>query len=207
MKAINKEFEFYLRQDNKVTTNPEDSQRIKKVKNKNVDYTAETDDPDEIAEGLALLAQKTLCGDAFAYSIEFNVLRNAIADWKFRQRCNFMAEDRLYESYITSIQYLNDKEARVTLGAYRYTLTDKFKELRKNKKAIGDTFNGIAVSNRLGSTAFWFTQEDGNLYLNYPDGTTPPTFYIEDGNLYVEYTTATAPDYEVESDGELVYHY
>jgi len=200
-------WEFYLRQDNKVTTNPEDSQRIKKVKNKNVDYTAEYETQDQLAEGLALLAQKTLCGDAYAYSIEFNVLRNAIADWKFRQRCNFMAEDRLYESYITSIQYLNDKEARVTLGAYRYTLTDKFKELRKNKKAIGDTFNGIAVSNRLGSTAFWFTQEDGNLYLNYPDGTTPPTFYIEDGNLYVEYTTATAPDYEVESDGELVYHY
>jgi len=207
VEAINKTFEFYLRQDNKVTTNPEDKLRIKKVKNKNVKYTAQYSSSDELAEGLALLAQKTLCGDAFAYSIEFNVLRNAITGWNFRQRCNFMAEDRLYESYITCIQYLSDKEARVTLGAYRYTLTDKFKELRKNRKEIGDTFNGITVSRRLGSTAFWFTQEDGNLYLNYPDGTTPPRFYIENGNLYVEYTTATAPDYEVESDGELVYHY
>lgn len=207
IRDTNRVFEFYLRQDNKVTTNPEDEQRIKKVKNKNVEYSADTSDTNKIAEGLALLAQKTLCGDAFAYSIEFNVLRNAITGWRFRQRCDFRAEDRLYESYITSIEYLNDKEARVTLGAYRYTLTDKFKALTKRRKEIGDTFNGIEVSEHLGSTAFWFTQEDGNLYLNCPTGMTPPNFYIEDGNLYVEYTTATAPDYEIEADGELVYHY
>lgn len=199
-------FSFYLREDNKVTTNPEDTKRIKKVKTKNVDLTAEYGSEDELAEALALMAQKTLCGDAFAYSIEFSITRRAISDWKFRQRCDFYAEDRLYQSYITNITYLNDKTARVTLGAYRYTLTDKFKALAKDKKGIGSTFNGIAVSDALGSTTFWFTQEDGNLYLNYPEGETAPNFEIENGNLYYTYDTSE-PDFEIEDDGELVYKY
>ena len=216
IKANNKSFEFYLRQDNKVTTNPTDPLRIKKVKNKNVEYTASYNTEDELAEGLALLAQKTLCGDAFAYSIEFNVMRKAITNWHFRQRCDFMAEDRLYESYITCIQYLNDKEARVTLGAYRYTLTDKFKNLQKTKKEIGDTFNGITVSTALGSTTYWFTQENGNLYLNYPDGVTAPKvdnnyqFSIDsNGNLWYTYDDSeqSEPDFEIEDDRELVYKY
>lgn len=201
-----KTFAFYLRQDNKVTTNPEDQYRIKKVKNKNIELTAEYSSEDKLAEALALMAQKTLCGDAFAYSIEFNITRKAISDWQFRQRCDFMAEDRLYQSYITNITYLNDKTARVTLGAYRYTLTDKFKALAKDRKEIGDTFNGIAVSNALGSTTFWFTQENGNLYLNYPDGETAPNFEIENGNLYYTYNNSE-PDFEIEDDGELVYKY
>lgn len=209
-------FELYLTEDNKVTTNPQDERRIKKVKNKNVEFKAEVNDDKQIAEGLALLAQKTLCGDAFAYSIEFNVLRNAIVDWKFRQRCNFMAEDRLYESYITCIQYLNDDEARVTLGAYRYTLTDKFKELMKDKKEIGDTFNGIPLSTGLGKTIYWFTQENGNLYLNYPDGVEPPKvngeyqFSIDNqNNLWYTYDDEeqNEPDLEIEGDRQLVYKY
>ncbi len=212
---LNKSFEFYLREDNKVTTNPEDKLRIKKVKNKNVKFTADYNTADQLAEGLVLLAQKTLCGDAFAYSIEFNVLRNAITGWKFRQRCNFRAEDRLYESYITCIQFLNDKEARITLGAYRYTLTDKFKNLRKDRKVIGDTFNGISISTGLGKSTYWFTQENGNLYLNYPDGVQPPQvngryqFSLDnEGNLWYEYDTSeqVEPDLEIE-DGELVYKY
>lgn len=199
-------FAFYLRQDNKITTNPEDQYRIKKVKNKNIELTAEYGSEDKLAEALVLMAQKTLCGDAFAYSIEFTITRKAISDWKFRQRCDFFAEDRLYQSYITNITYLNDKTARVTLGAYRYTLTDKFKALAKDRKEIGSTFNGIAVSDALGSTTFWFTQEDGNLYLNYPEGEQEPQFVIEDGNLYYEYDTSE-PDFDVEDDGELVYKY
>ena len=199
-------FMFYLRQDNKITTNPQDELRIKKIKNRNVELTAEYGTEDELAEALVLLAQKTLCGDAFAYSIEFKIMRRAISDWKFRQRCDFYAKDRLYQSYITNIEYINDKEAKVTLGAYRYTLTDKFKALARDKREIGDTFNGIAISDALGTTTFWFTQEDGNLYLNYPDGETQPNFYIEDGDLYAEYDNSE-PDYDVEDDGELVYHY
>lgn len=199
-------FAFYLRQDNKVTTNPEDALRIKKIKSKNVELSADYGSEDELAEALALMAQKTLCGDAFAYSIEFNIMRRAISDWKFRQRCDFFAEDRLYQSYITNITYLNDKEARVTLGAYRYTLTDKFKALAKDRKEIGDTLNGIAVSDALGSTTYWFTQENGNLYLNYPEGETAPNFEIENGNLYYTYENSE-PEFDIEDDGELVYKY
>ena len=199
-------FYFYLREDNKITTNPTDNLRIKKVKNKNVKFTAEYNNAEELAEALVLLAQKTLCGNAFAYSIEFNILRRAISDWKYRQRCDFKAEDRLYQSFITNIEYINDEEARVTLGAYRYTLTDKFKLLTRQPKEIGDTLNGIDISTGLGSTTFWFTQEDGNLYLNYPDGETPPTFEIEDGDLIVEYDN-DEPYFDIEEDGELVYKY
>ena len=198
-------FEFYLRQDNKLTTSPVDELRIKKVKNKNVKLTAEYTTEDELAEALVLMAQKTLCGDAFAYSIEFNILRSAISDWQFRQRCDFLAPDRLYQSYITNIEYVNDKEARVTLGAYRYTLTDKFKALTRQPREIGSSFDGIEVSNALGTTTFWFTQENGNLYLNYPDNETQPNFSIEDGELIYEYEN-DEPDFIVE-DGQLVYNY
>lgn len=211
-----REFYFYLRQDNKITTNPSDELRIKKVKNKNVKFTSEYNTEEELAEALVLLAQKTLCGDAFAYSIEFSILRRAISDWKFRQRCDFYAEDRLYQTFITNIEYVNDEEARVTLGAYRYTLTDKFKMLMRQPKEIGSTLNGIDVSTALGSTTFWFTQEDGNLYLNYPDGVEIPKvddnyqFSIdENGNLWYEYddTIQDEPDLEIETDSELVYKY
>lgn len=199
-------FEFYLRQDNKITTNPQDDLRIKKVKNKNVKFTASYSTEDELAEALVLLAQKTLCGDAFAYSIEFNVLRRAISDWKFSQRCDFLAPDRLYQSYITNIQYLNDKEARVTLGAYRYTLTDKFKALTRQPREIGASLNGIAISDALGSTTFWFEQDsEGNLFLCYPENETRPNFFIENNELIYEYENSE-PDFVVEN-GELVYNY
>ena len=153
-----------------------------------------------------MLAQKTLCGDAFAYSIEFNILKTAITDWRFRQKCKFLAPDRIYESYITNIEYLNDEEAKITLGAYRYTLTDKFKHLIRQPNEIGNTFNGISLSSGLGSTTFWFTQESGDLYLNYPEDEEEPIFYIEDGDLIVEYEN-DEPDFEIENDGELVYKY
>lgn len=198
-------YDFYLRQDNKLTTSPVDELRIKKVKSKNVKMTATYESEDELAEALVLLAQKTLCGDAFAYSIEFNVLRSAISDWKFRQRCDFFAPDRLYQSYITNITYINDKEAKITLGAYRYTLTDKFKALMKQPKEIGDSFDGIEISTGLGTTPFWFTQEDGNLYLNYPDGEEQPNFSLENGELIYEYEN-DEPNFTIE-DGQLVYNY
>jgi len=209
-------FEFYLRKDNVVTTNPEDTERIKKVKTKNVKFTAEYSSQDELAEALVLMAQKTLCGDAFAYSIEFKILRKAINDWRFRQRCNFYAPDRLYESFITKIEYLSDKDALVTLGAYRYTLTDKFKALQRQPKSIGDSLDGITISNRLGQTIYWFTKDGGNLYFNWLDGETPPkvdvgtanerlAFHIEDNNLIYEYE-GDEPDLSIE-DGNLIYKY
>lgn len=202
-----RKFEFYLRQDNKITTNPQDSLRIKKVKNKNIKFTASYNNEDELAEALVLLAQKTLCGDAFAYSIEFNILRRAINDWKFRQRCDFLAPDRLYQSYITNIEYVNNEQARVTLGAYRYTLTDKFKALIRQPKEIGSSLDGIAVSKALGSTTFWFEQDaEGNLILCYPENETQPNFSVdENGNLIYEYEN-DEPNFSVEN-GELVYNY
>ena len=204
----NKVYYFYLREDNKLTTNPQDPLRLKKVKNKNLTLSAEYTSEQQLAEALVLLAESELKGDAFAYSIQFNVLRNAINDWRYRQRCDFRAEDKLYESYITNIEYLNDKEARVTLGAYRYTLTDKIKMLMRPKEVIGGTFNGIAISTALGKDIYWFTQEDGNLVLNYT-GENPPNFSInENGELIYEYdeNVQSAPNFEI-LNKDLTYKY
>lgn len=205
-----KTFYLYLREDNTITTNPQDKHRIKKVKNKNVKLTAEFNTEQELAEQIVLLGQKTLLGDAFAYSIEFNVLRRAISDWEFRQRCDFKAEDRLFQSYITNITYLNDKEAKVTLGAYRYTLTDKFKALIRPKEEIGASMDGINVSTALGDTTYWFTQnENGELILNYPDGEEQPNFSVVNGNLIYTYNESEreTPDFLVDNEGDLIYNY
>ena len=86
----------------------------------------------------------------------------------------------------------------------------------KDKRDIGNTFNGIAVSTAFGSTTYWFTQENGNLYLNYPEGVTPPKvdgryqFSVDSaGNLWYEYDdeVQSEPDLEMEEDGQLVYKY
>ena len=199
-----RKFEFYLRQDNTITTNPNDELRIKKVKNKNVKFTADYSTEDELAEALVLLAQKTLCGDAFAYSIEFNITRKAISDWKFRQRCDFLAPDRLYNSYITNIQY-NGDEARVTLGSYRYNLTDKFKALTRQPKDIGSSLNGIVVTDALGKTLYWFTQENGHLMLNYPENEQPPKVDVGTANERVAFHIDT--NTQSETYLHLIYEY
>lgn len=210
VEATGNTYYFYLREDNKITTNPNDELRLKRVKNKNIKMSAEVESAEQLAEALVILAQKELCGDAFAYSIEFKILRRAISDWKYKQRCNFKSESKLYESYITNIEYLNDKEAKVTLGAYRYTLTDKFKSLMRGKEEIGSSFDGINVTTALGDTTYWFTQEDGDLILNFPDGEQQPNFSINsEGELIYTYdeSVRAEPDFEVESSGELVYRY
>lgn len=210
VEATNKTYYFYLREDNKITTNPKDELRLKKVKNKNIKMSAEVESAEQLAEALVVLAQKELCGDAFAYSIEFKILRRAISDWKYKQRCDFKSENKLYESYITNIEYLNDKEAKVTLGAYRYTLTDKFKSLLRPKEELGKSFNGISISSALGDTTYWFTQENGDLILNYTDGDNQPNFSINsEGELIYTYdeNNRAEPDFQIESSGDLIYKY
>ena len=203
---------FYLREDNRLTTNPNDEHRVKKVKNKNIEYTNTYTTEQELAEGLVLLAETELLGDAFAYSIEFNVLRSAITDWKFRQRCDFMAKDRLYQSYITQIEYIDDRQARVVLGAYRYTLTDKFKRLLRPRSEIGNTFNGINVQTALGNDVYWFNEDaEGNLVLNY-EGNTPPNYSINSNGELVYTYDEILQNFnnrllEVDEQGNLIYKY
>lgn len=203
--------EIYLRQDNELTTNPKDPLRIKKIKNKNITIsTEEAEFHDTHAQQIVIMAQKALCGDAFAYSIEFTIHSNSIYDWKFRQRCDFYAEDKLYQSYITNIEYLNDKEAKITLGAYRYTLTDKFKNLLKVKKEIGSNLNGIEVNDTLSEKIYYFTQnEEGDLIFNCSDDPGYVHHYtLEDGNLMLNYISENSiPDISIREDGQLVYAY
>ena len=151
--VICKLYYFYLREDNKLTTNPQDPLRLKKVKNKNLTLSAEYTSEQQLAEALVLLAESELKGDAFAYSIQFNVLRNAINDWRYRQRCDFRAEDKLYESYITNIEYLNDKEkfdailnsiiAPVSLHSCKHSSSTPYKPC---PILIAGHFNGLPLS-------------------------------------------------------------
>lgn len=198
---------IYLRDDNKLTSNPLDEKRIKQVKPKIIEYTPEENlTTAEMGEALILLAQKALCGDSFDHSIEFVSIRNEFYDWKINRRCDFIAKDRMYETYVTKVEYLSDKHVKVVLGAYRYSLTDRFKELRKGD-ATANELKGIEVSNAFGEEMYWFTQENGNLVLNYK--TDAPDYSLdENGNLCIEYDDSTQeqPNLSIDGNGELNYN-
>lgn len=197
----------YLRDDNKLTSNPQDDKRIKQVKPKLIEYTPEEDlTTAEMGEAIVLLAQKALCGDSFDHSIEFISVRNEFYDWKINRRCDFIAEDRMYETYVTKVEYLSDKHVKVVLGAYRYSLTDRFKELRKGDETVNE-LKGIDVSNAFGGEMYWFTQENGNLVLNYK--TDAKDYSLdENGNLCLEYDTSEQeePLLSIDGKGDLNYN-
>lgn len=197
---------IYLRDDNQLTSNPLDDARIKQVKPKIIKYKPDTDDVQEQGEAIILLAQKALCGDSFDHSIEFTVVKGAGYDWEVNKRCNFVARDRTYFTYVTKIEYLSDKHLTIYLGAYRYSLTDRFKALRKGDD-IADDIKGIDVSNAFGSEMYWFTQENGNLVLNYK--TDAKDFSIdEDGNLCLLYNDEVneEPELSIDDKGDLNYN-
>ena len=198
---------IYLREDNKLTSNPEDIERIKQVKPKVIEYVPNDKlTTAEMGEAIILLAQKALCGDSFDHSIEFISIRNEYFDWKINRRCDFRARDRLYETFVTKVEYLSDKHARVVLGAYRYSLTDRFKELRKGETEA-NSIKGIDVSNAFGGEMYWFTQEDGNLVLNYTSNALE--YSIDDnGNLCLLYDDELQdePLLSIDDKGDLNYN-
>lgn len=206
-----KPYNIYLRDDNALTSNPTDSARIKQVKPKIIEYDSTQDSltTDEMAEAIVVLAQKELCGDSFDHSIEFTVVRNNSIDWKYFKRCDFVGKDRIYYTYVTRVEYLSDKHAKITLGAYRYTFTEKFKSLKKKVGVIQKTgLAGVSVSEKLGADVYWFSQDaSGNLILNYPDDATPPDYQIDaDGNLILTYDeTKGTPIFVIDTKGDLVY--
>lgn len=196
---------IYLREDNRLTTDPTDAERIKQVKTTIIDYKPSEDEitAEQQGDAIILLAEKALCGNAFDHSIEFTVVLNEGYDWRVNKRCDFTAEDRIYNTYITSVEYLSDRHAKIRLGAYRYTLTDRFKKFRQKAEDVG--LNGIMVSSGVGSNVFYFTQEGGDLYLNYPEGMTQPPFSIDgDGNLVID--SVYASKYALDGEGDLLYN-
>ena len=202
---------LYLKENNTLTTNPEDSERIKQVKPKVIDYKPSADEvtPNEQGEAIILLAEKALCGNAFDHSIEFKVVLNESYDWRINKRCDFTAEDRVYSTFVTSVEYSGDRHAKIKLGAYRYTLTDRFKFLKK-REVSADSIQGVAVSDLFGKSMFWFTQdENGHLILNYPETIAAPSFEIdENGHLIFSFEGSElyAGKYVIDTKGKLIYN-
>ncbi len=185
-------YKIYLREDNELTSNPKDPLRIKKVLNKNIDLSAETESLEELAEAVVVTARKELKSDIYGYKIEFTMLINKNSPWHYRQACVFTAEDRTFHTLVTRLEYLSDKHLRVTLGAYRTRLHEKILKLAKPKETAGKTLGGIQVTNGLGQHLYWFEQDtDGNLYVcsdGMGEAELGALFELdEQKNLYVNY--------------------
>lgn len=210
-----KKYKIYLREDNELTSNPNDKYRIKKVLNKNIEFTETkngNDEPltdDEIAEAIIVMAQKELQNDAFGYKITFEIMISPYRKWYYRQVCIFTSEDKVFKSLVTKIEYLNDKYLRITLGAFRTKLTEKIQKLMKPKEKVGNTLAGITVSNAFGQYLFWFEKDtDGNLYVcsdNYSIAQLEEMFELDElKNLYVNYKDTQKQSLSIDLDGNLV---
>ena len=202
-------YKIYLREDNELTTNPADEHRIKKVINKNIEFTAdeEVETDDEYASAIVALAKKELKGDIFGYKIEFTIIRNKNSPWSYRQACVFVAEDKTFNSLVTRIEYLSEKHAKITLGAFRTKLHEKIMKLAKPQAVLGSTIGGVSLSNGLGQYLYWFEQDDeGNLYICSDVYTTEQLnsmFELENDNLYVNYGENQEQVLSINDKGEL----
>lgn len=202
-------YKIYLTEDNELTANPTDERRIKKVINKNIEFTAdeEVETADQYASAIFALAKKELKSDIFGYKIEFTIIRNKNSPWNYRQACVFVAEDRTYNSLVTRIEYLSDKHAKITLGAFRTKLHEKILKLSKPQAKLGSTLGGITLSNGLGQYLYWFEQDDeGNLYICsdvYTAQQLSEMFEIENGNLYVNYKSGQDEILSIDEEGNL----
>lgn len=215
-KEKGKSYKVYLREDNELTTNPADPNRIKKVINKNIDLSAdyaEEEDTEEekakkLAEAIVLTANQELKSDIFGYKIEFVMLINKNSPWYYRQACVFKAEDKTYYTLVTRLEYLSDKHVRVTLGAYRTKLHEKLLKILKPKQVTGKSMGGISVTNGLGEHIYWFEQDNnGNLFLcsDYiSEEKLSEMFELDaDKNLYVNYEDNQRQALSIQN-GELV---
>lgn len=203
---------IFLRDDNKLTTDPGDDARIKQVKTKIIDYTPSKDEitAAQYGEAIVVLAEKALCGNAFDHSIEFTVVLNDGYKFDLHRRCDFLAEDRIYSTYVTRVEYMSDRHAKVRLGAYRYAITDRFKALRKGEPSL-DSIGNVAVSGLFEQQMFWFSKNEyGDLILNYPDGMAMPTFELDTSTYDLYYVTDDPMAYDgryvIDEQGDLGYN-
>lgn len=209
-KEKGKAYRIYLREDNELTSNPKDPKRIKKVLNKNIDFTAdkEVDTDEEYAEAIINVANSELKSQVFGYQIEFTILKNPLREWHYRQACVFTAQDRTFYTLVTRLEHLSDKHLRITLGAYRTRLHEKILKLAQKPKELGGTLGGIAITNGLGQYLYWFEQDaEGNLYVcsdNLSTEELSAMFEVDaNKNLYVNYKDTQREALAINADGEL----
>lgn len=210
-----KKYKIYLREDNNITTNPNDEFRIKKVVNKNIEFTASEDlkengviNLDKVAEAIIVMAQKELQGDVFGYQIMFTMLVNKNREWNYRQSCIFTSENKTFHSLVTRLEYLTEKTIRITLGAYRTKLHEKIQKLIKQPKEVGASLGGIQVTNAFLQDLYWFEQDaDGNLYIcsdTISSDALSSKFELDaDKNLYVNYADNQRQNLSIDDNGNL----
>ena len=116
---------FYLLNDNSITTNPNDSRRIKQVRSKEITFTIEDEDKtnEENAKALLLAVYNELQAPEYNLQITIDMLKND--NIRLYRSVDFLAESGIiYSSNITKIEKLSDLQIRITLGALRNSLTD-----------------------------------------------------------------------------------
>ena len=115
---------FYLLNDNSITTDPDDTRRIKQVRSKEITFSIDGSATDEEnANALMLAVYNEL--QAPEYNLKIEIKMFATDKIKLYGRVDFLAESGIiYSSNVTKIEILNDKQISVTLGALRNSLTD-----------------------------------------------------------------------------------
>lgn len=115
---------FYLLNDNSITTDPDDTRRIKQVRSKEITFSIDGSATDEQnANALMLAVYNEL--QAPEYNLKIEIKMFATDKIKLYGRVDFLAESGIiYSSNVTKIEILNDKQISVTLGALRNSLTD-----------------------------------------------------------------------------------
>lgn len=140
--ANKQRYYFYLLNDNSVTTNANDSRRIKQVRSKELTFDLEIEGEEEIdndttltpeqkeqekqrrrANSLVLQVYNELQAPEYNLQITIKMLKNE--NIRLHRRVDFLAENGIiYSSNITKIEILNGDYISITLGALRNSLTD-----------------------------------------------------------------------------------
>ena len=120
---------FYLLNDNSITTNADDSRRIKQVRSKEITFSFDSESTNkEVTEALILAVCNELQATEYNLQITISMLKNE--NVKVYRSVEFVANNgTTYHSNVTKIQVLNDKQVVVTLGALRNSLTDFKKKI------------------------------------------------------------------------------
>lgn len=135
-------YTFYLLEDNTITQDSTNEQRLKGVVQKIASYT------DDDYANLQTLAETELVGEAYSHQITLKMLKNEAYDFKLYDRIQYIDEkvldnkNKVYNTYVTRIEECENHKV-VVLGALRNTLTDKIKALQKTQgSTITSSFSG-----------------------------------------------------------------
>ena len=187
-------YTFYLLEDNTITQDSTNEQRLKGVVQKIVSYT------DDDYTNLQTLAETELVGEAYSHQITLKMLKNEAYDFKLYDRIQYIDEkvldnrNKVYNTYVTRIEeYENHKV--VVLGALRNTLTDKIKALQKTQgSTITSSFSGggggggstIIVEDLLTSTSTTnaLSANQGRVLKNLTNSAITQVVYNEQTGLF-----------------------